>query len=222
MKYLSAWVDQVRKDGQPVCGDVTLYRRQQDRTIFILSDGVGSGEFANSAATASSIRLLDMLLSHAEPLEACSKEAAYMHGARDKEFPFAAFTAVVLEADGSYQAYAFEAPGPLLISGLRVSTLPRQTRPAGEEQLECFSGRLETGQYLLLFSDGISQAGLGMGFGMGIGEEGTARYLNLRLAAYPDADLRQMLKALSSYTAKISGGRLDDTSLALLECVEEG
>ena len=61
-----------------------------------------------------------------------------------------------------------------------------------------------------------------MGFGYGIGEQGAARYLNLRLSAYPEADLRQLMHDLSSYTAKISGGRLDDTSLALLECVEEG
>lgn len=221
MKYLSAWVDQARKDGHKVCGDVTLYRRQNGQTFFILCDGVGSGEYANRAALASSGRLMDLLLAGKDPAAACAGEAAYMHQARSGEFPFAAFTAVTMAGDGSYAAYAFEAPGPLLISGGRVSTLPRQTRPAGEESIDCFAGSLQAGQYLLLFSDGVSQAGLGMGFGYGIGEGGAARYLNLRLAAYPDADLRRLLRDLSAYTAKISGGRLDDTSLALLECVEE-
>ena len=221
MKYFSAWVDQVRKDGQNVCGDVTIYRRKNGQTFFILCDGVGSGEYANNAAAACSARLMEMLLNADDPGEACAKEASYMHRARSEEFPFAAFTTVVLNSDGQYEAYAFEAPGPLFISRNRVSPLPRETRPAGEESIECFSGRLQTGEYLLLVSDGVTQAGLGMGFGYGIGEQGTARYLNLRLAAYPDADLRQLVRDLSSYTAKISRGHLDDTSLALLECVEE-
>ena len=221
MKYLSAWVDQTSKDGQQVCGDVTVYRRQNGQTFFILCDGMGSGEFANSAANACTQRLMGLFLDGCDPAEACAKEAAYMRRARSEEFPVAAFTAVVLESDGSYSAYAYEAPGPLHISRNRVSTLPRETRPAGEESIECFSGRLDEGERLLLISDGVSQAGLGMGFGYGIGEQGAARYLNLRLSAYPEADLRQLMHDLSSYTAKISGGRLDDTSLALLECVEE-
>ena len=185
MKYLSAWVDQTSKDGQQVCGDVTVYRRRNGQTFFILCDGMGSGEFANNAANACTERLMTMLLESADPAEACAKEAAYMHRARSEEFPFAAFTAVVLESDGSYSAYAYEAPGPLHISRNRVSTLPRQTRPAGEETIECFSGRMQPGEYLLLISDGVSQAGLGMGFGYGIGEQGAARYLNLRLSAHP-------------------------------------
>ena len=221
MKYLSTWVEHVRKDGQNVCGDVSVCRRQNGQTYFILCDGVGSGEYANGAANACVDRLMGQLLAASDPAAACAEEAAYMHQARDAEFPFAAFTAVVLNDDGSYAAYAFEAPGPLHICGTRVSVLPRETMAAGEESIECFSGRLENGEYLLLISDGVSQAGLGKGFGYGIGEQGAARYLNLRLAAYPDADLRKMLQALASYTAKISGGYLDDTSLALLQCVEE-
>ena len=221
MKFLSAWVEQVRKDGQSVCGDVTLYRRINGQTYFILCDGVGSGEYANSAALASTDRLMELLLTADDPAAACAEEAAYMHRARYEKFPFAAFTAVVLDEDGSYRAYAFEAPGPLHISHNHVSTLRREYRAAGDETIECFSGRLQPGEYLLLLSDGISQAGLGRGFGYGIGEEGTARYLNLRLSAYPGADLHRLMQDLCSYTAKISGGYLDDTSLALLECVEE-
>ncbi|MBR5429275.1 MAG: SpoIIE family protein phosphatase [Firmicutes bacterium] len=220
MKYLSAWVEQVRKEGESVCGDVTVYRRENGQTYFILCDGVGSGEYANGAALKSCERLMPQLLTE-DPETACAREAAYMHQARSAEFPFAAFTAVVLDADGHYIAYAFEAPGPLHISKKRVSVLPRETVAAGEESMQRFSGQLQPGEYLLLLSDGVTQAGLGMGFGYGIGEQGTARYLNLRLSAYPDADLRELMRDLCSYTAKISGGRLDDTSLALLECREE-
>lgn len=221
MMFLSAWVEQVRKDGQSVCGDVTVYRRQNGQTFFILCDGIGSGEYANSAATACSARLMALLQETDDPAAACAMEAASMHRARSEDYPFAAFTTVVLDSDGSYTAYAFEAPGPLHIRRNHVSTLPHSSRQAGEESIHCFSGALQPGEYLLLLSDGVTQAGLGRGFGYGIGEQGAARYLELRLGAYPEADLRQLLRDLCSYTAKISGGYLDDTSLALLECVEE-
>ena len=88
---------------------------------------------------------------------------------------------------------------------------------AGYEIVGESFGELEQNDSLVLFSDGVSQAGLGTGYNFGIGSQGVATFLN-RNANLP---LETMMRKICQMTRKVSGDRCkDDTTLAALTCRE--
>jgi hypothetical protein len=145
--------------------------------------------------------------------------AASMHRARKEEVPFSAFSTVVILPDGSFTAYSYEAPKPILIQNNRAMVLNPRFYTAGFEVIGEVSGTLHLGDSLLLFSDGVSQAGLGHGFGMGIDSEGVADFIN---RSYKPSDRISCIpENVLAMCKQISGNRFeDDTTLAMLHCRE--
>ena len=78
-----------------------------------------------------------------------------------------------------------------------------------------YTGRFHVDDYLLLTSDGVTQAGMGHGFHLGIGSDGIAESIS---RSFRDGDdIKVLVEGLLQTCSDISGGKHeDDTSLALL------
>jgi hypothetical protein len=116
---------------------------------------------------------------------------------------------------GHFTVYAYEAPSPVFIHEGAASVLSPRLYTYNQEEIGEFSGLFQTGDSLLLPSDGVTQAGLGHGYGLGVGEEGIADFINRN---YPE-DIGALPQKIADFCASLSNGRHeDDTTLALLNC----
>ncbi|PKL42457.1 MAG: hypothetical protein CVU86_00925 [Firmicutes bacterium HGW-Firmicutes-11] len=217
MKFFEDTVCQVNKKNQIVCGDAIVCERTIEYTTYILCDGIGSGVYANIAAITCANRLMELSKSGLSMRTACEMVADSMHRAREEHIPFSAFTAVRILKDGQFTVYSYESPNPVMIrSGIARALKPTFFKAGYEVVGECF-GSLEHEDAILIFSDGISQAGLGRGSSLGIGSEGVAEFYNRSLL--PQRKARQIPTELLHHVASFSGGNHeDDSTVVLLEC----
>jgi hypothetical protein len=219
VKFYASTIYQECKTGHQVCGDAADCIRTSTSTVMILCDGVGSGCYANIAALMCLGRLSELCSSSLSFKEACSLVASSMHRARSENIPFAAFSAVKLFQDGHFKAYTYESPTPIIIrkNGKATNLKAERFITAGYEVLGEYYGMLEIGDRFLMFSDGVSQAGLGNEYLFGIDSKGVADYIT----EIHDAPPMTLLKKIANMTKEISGGRTqDDTTLAMLQCRE--
>ena len=183
MKFFADITAQNYKHGQRICGDAFACERDERGVVFIICDGIGSGMYANIAAISCVSRLKELLSRGVSLRAAAEMVAASMHKAREAEIPFAAFCAAAISPDGHYSVYTYESPAPIRIADGVAEALAPEFYTAGYEVVGEASGLLENGDGLLLFSDGVSQAGLGHGYAWGIGPDGVAAFVNKELAA---------------------------------------
>lgn len=217
MKFYEDLAVQCRKHGERVCGDVYVCDKGITGAVFIVCDGIGSGPYANIAAISCASRLRELVAQGVVPRRAADMVAASMHKAREQEIPFSAFSLAHILPDGRFAIYVYESPEPVLIVGGLAQVLDPVFHPAGYEVLGEASGQLATGDSLLLFSDGVSQAGLGHGYAWGLGAKGAADFINKEFAA--GNPVISLPRSLAEMCAAISGGRFeDDTTCLLIYC----
>ena len=214
MKFFEDIAAQNLKHGQRVCGDAFVCERDEQGTIIIICDGIGSGMYANIAAISCAARLKELLSRGVSLRAAAEMTAASMHKAREAEIPFSAFSAANIAPDGHFGIYTYESPAPVRIADGAAEALTPEFYTAGYEVVGESAGSLDDGDSLVLFSDGVSQAGLGHGYAWGIGSEGVAAFINKELAA--GHELRLLPQSINAMAAAISGGRYEDDATCLL------
>ncbi|HPF86652.1 MAG TPA: SpoIIE family protein phosphatase [Candidatus Limiplasma sp.] len=213
--YTELLLKQVNKRHYRECGDQSEIVRTMEHTDFILSDGIGSGSYANIAARLNNSRILHLMQSGVSIHPACEKALKLMHRARTEKVPFAAFNVARIMKGGQFTSLSFEAPVPLLIRDGIVQQLRTTYYTLSNEVVSETSVLLKEGDSMIFFTDGVTQAGLGRGHGMGWGTEGFQDLLQKCISAgmtYDDA-----LDIILMKTKSLSGNEHgDDTSLALI------
>lgn len=219
MKFFEDTTAQNLKHGQRVCGDAFICERDEQGTLAVICDGIGSGMYANIAAISCVARLRELLQQGVSLRAAAEMVAASMHKAREAEIPFSAFSAVSISPDGHFSIYTYESPAPVRIADGIAEALTPVFYTAGYEVVGEISGLLDIGDSLALFSDGVSQAGLGHGYAWGIGSEGVATFIAKELA--DGKSLSALPQSINTMAAAISGERYeDDATCMLLHCRE--
>ncbi|MDR2197885.1 MAG: serine/threonine-protein phosphatase [Deltaproteobacteria bacterium] len=215
MNFLEDAFVQKYKEGNTVCGDFYVAERHSRGSIFVVCDGIGSGVYANIAAITCAERIMELFRLGMSVRDISETVAASMHRARTEDIPFSAFVAAIVFPDGRFLAYNYENPAPILIRAGRAAALEPMVYGAGLELIGEMSGSLEEGDVLLLFSDGVSQAGLGYGYDMGVGTAFVADFITAELSKGVLA--RDVPERILEMCESVSGGAFrDDTSLVSL------
>jgi len=219
MKFFDDFLCQKNKKKHEVCGDFCLYERMAMGTVYVLCDGVGSGIYANISAITCANRILELIRRGMSIRMTSETVAASMHRARKEDIPFSAFSVALISNEGQFTVYSYESPNPILMQNGHSKVLTPRFYTAGFEVIGESSGVLNLGDSLLMFSDGVSQAGLGHGHGMGIGSDGVSSYINMNYK--PNDNIANLSKRIVDMCKKVSGGNHeDDTTLILLNCRE--
>lgn len=177
-------VQQKRPKGETACGDVfqSSIFREEERTILVLSDGIGHGIKASVLATLTSTMALKYTQLHTKP-EIAAKFIMQALPKSDEKESYATFTIIELEDDGKVRIVNFDNPCVLIIrNGIAIQPKEYELTIRGEENqgkvLHCkeFVARKE--DRIIFTSDGVPQSGLGnkrypMGWGTGRLEEFT-------------------------------------------------
>jgi hypothetical protein len=213
--YTELLLKQVNKKRYRECGDQAEIVRTMEHTDFILADGIGSGSYANIAARMCISRILCLMRSGVSIHNACEKVLKLMHRARSEKVPFAAFNIARILKGGQLTCLSFEAPPPLLVRDGVVQKLRVTHYTLSNEVVSETSVLLKEGDAMVFFTDGVTQAGLGRGLGMGWGEDGFMDLYQKCLSA--GMTVEDALDIILMKTKALSGNEHgDDTSIAVL------
>ncbi len=206
------------KAGQTVCGDVFASRRilQEDRIVSVLSDGLGSGIKAGVLASLTATFAGRCVAGSLEARKTAELIMSILPVCRERRIAYATFTIADVGRDGTTVLVEFGNPPALWMRGGSPLPIPRQalslTRPDGVEDVLWFS-RFEAGidDRLVLFSDGLSQAGMGRrATPLGWGNENVAQTVAAILREQPGTSARQLVDILLQRARRYDQGAAKD------------
>lgn len=158
--FLQIGHSSVNKKNELLCGDFYTIVKNLDTTTIVLSDGLGSGVKANILATLTS-KILSTLLSKNLPIE----ESVYTIArtlpiCKDRKLAYATFSAIQIK--GSH-AYLIQYDNPEIIILRNGKNLPYRSTRTFIEEKEIYESnvQIQKDDMIILFSDGVTYAGLG-------------------------------------------------------------
>jgi hypothetical protein len=159
---------QIFKKGQLVGGDVFLSQRSGDenRTVSVLSDGLGSGVKANVLATLTTTLAARCIDGRVSPRRTAQVIMQSLPECSIRKISYATFTIVEIGGDRSVKIVEFDNPPYLLIRDGEL-VRPERTSVSIESSIHSrntlFSSRfkLMNGDRIIIFSDGVTQSGMG-------------------------------------------------------------
>jgi len=198
-------------EGQ-VCGDVLWIEKTPSETVILLADGMGHGIKAHISATFYVSRFAELLHRGFSFRDAFTQTVITLHQARGTENPYAVMTCVRILNTGSCVILSYEMPSPLLLRDGYCHIAPLVKHSLGKECIGEYEWQMQYEDGFYLFSDGISQAGMGMGLSWGWGSEGVEYFLRSKPRHYEHGiqscrDIINQVKFLNK------GHRGDDLSI---------
>ncbi|MGH0054378.1 MAG: SpoIIE family protein phosphatase, partial [Sphaerochaetaceae bacterium] len=199
---------QIYKHGQKIGGDVFLLSRQDasKQVVCTLSDGLGSGVKANvlaslTARMAHKLSFSPMDLTHSAKLIMNTLPVC-----KERKISYATFTIADLRRNNTDKVLVnlveYDNPSALLFQGSNSISWERdridlmregafKQEVLGHSHLE-----LSVGSRLLIFSDGVTQAGMGKALPLGWRLEGVGSYAQKVIASNPDISSHDLARAI--------------------------
>lgn len=152
----------VNKHGQKLCGDFFHVRKDGSRSIAVLSDGLGSGVKANILATLT-VQIFSTMMANGIPLSTCIETVAKtLPVCKVRRLAYSTFTVLQVDAEKNEGYLAqFDSPPVILLREGKNCPYERIRRVIEEKEVEESVIRLQVGDMLVFFSDGVTNVGLG-------------------------------------------------------------
>ncbi len=209
---------QQNKHGNTVCGDQVVISREGDRVRLVLSDGLGSGIQACIASTLTST-LVSGLTGHGLSLEDCIRGIdAVLPVTKKHKLAYATFSLIATEGR-QVRIIQYDSPAAVFLRDGVSLDYPFRPRTVLGKELQESLLTMKSGDMLVLFSDGVSEAGRGVTTYSGWDRRKMEDYLFR--SVHPDdcarhvaANIISAVQALDLYEFH------DDTSVAVLRLRE--
>lgn len=165
--FIEVACSQISEKGQSVSGDVYLKERYNGHTIFILSDGAGSGIRANVIASV----IASMALNYTKeqrpmPQTARAVIETFARGQHSNDLMQATFSIVDIDDNGEVNMLEFANPQALFIRNEKQLEIPRQREiitVGREHYLAVYLSNItmKEGDRIVMYTDGVSLSGYG-------------------------------------------------------------
>ncbi|MCK9320642.1 MAG: SpoIIE family protein phosphatase [Bacteroidales bacterium] len=170
--FIEAGSFQQNKHGNIVCGDTVLMHKsiEENRTIAVVSDGLGSGVKANVLSTMTASMALNFSIRR-EPIVRTAKiimDTLPIDSVRN--ISYATFSIIDIESDGNAKFVEYDNPPLILIRDGQLYKLEKEetlikreaNQIEGNDRMVMLSNiELQKEDRLICFSDGVSQSGIG-------------------------------------------------------------
>lgn len=223
--YIEVAYDQRNYGEERICGDVFVSRKikEENRTIAVLSDGMGHGVKANVLATLTATMAVNFTREHKAVDRIAEMIMNTLPVCSQRHMSYSTFTIVDIEHDGPITILEYDNPQSIILRDNKPFNpgwnclILKSDKNAGKEILSCqFQPRKE--DRIIFCSDGVAQSGLGtdrypLGWGRDNMEEYAIRLIgnNPRISAARLATkLVQMAHKNDDFHSK------DDTSCAAI------
>ncbi len=200
-------VSQLNKHNQEVCGDSVEWV-QGPSTIVVMADGLGSGAKAHTLSSLTAKMAATMLARNMPVEEVIDSIAAALPACVTQQLAYSTFT--ILQVTPDNNAHFVEYDNPLVFRGRGSELLPVERSKriySGCAVFEsCFP--IQDGDWMVMISDGVLDAGIGGILNLGWGWERVGDYLKW-VAPHKD-DARSLAQSLCDATLKSYAGKPGD------------
>ncbi|MDR2754414.1 MAG: SpoIIE family protein phosphatase [Planctomycetaceae bacterium] len=215
---------QFNHDGESVCGDDFLFERSEteNRHLAVLSDGLGSGIKANLLATMTTTMALRFIRSNIDILQSAEVIMDTLPVCEVRKISYATFTIFDLQIGG--KSRIIEMDNPAFIHLRNNCDLKVERRDLISERWVSRKVRLSEihaiiGDRLIVFSDGVTQAGLGRkGYKFGWRREGALAFIKKQIENTPDISARELSHAvvMAARNCNENNACIDDISCMVI------
>lgn len=159
----------LHKEGQQICGDVVMHKRipEENRTIVVLSDGLGSGVKANILATMTASMLINFTKVNTSIMHTVKTIMKSLPVDSVRQISYATFTLLDIQDDGRVKMVEFGNPSAIVLRDKKTLSLIKSEMFveaksfASPQRIFTSDFRLKKGDLVIICSDGVSQSGLG-------------------------------------------------------------
>jgi hypothetical protein len=223
--YLDIFCTQQNRHLQRICGDVFLSQRikEENRTIVILSDGMGHGVKANILATLSATMAMSFTKNHRDPFKIAEILLNTLPVCSVRKMSYATFTIVEINHNKVVQIINYDNPKTIVLRGKKNIELQWQClwlnnpKLKGREILTC-SFQSEENDRIVILTDGVIQAGMGtnnMPFGWGL--ENVTQYIISNIAKDKNISSEKLSENIVAQAIKYDNYQPgDDTSACVI------
>jgi len=179
--YIEVGVFQKSHIGERICGDVFLSKKikEENRTIVVLSDGMGHGVKANLLATLTATMALNFTVEHKDVHKIAEIIMNTLPVCSERKISYSTFTIIDVEDNGQTTIINYDNPECVVMRGHEVfkpkwHTITLDAGIYGEKEIMACTFQAQKEDRMVMLTDGITQSGLGKGtYLLGFGWENT-------------------------------------------------
>ncbi|MDN5298562.1 MAG: hypothetical protein PWP51_1115 [Clostridiales bacterium] len=171
----------LNKHGEELCGDKVEILKTEDRTIIVLADGLGSGVKANILATLTTKIVMTMLRSGAELDDTIDTIINTLPVCSVRKIGYATFSIIEIDSKLNCRMIEFDNPPIFFMRKQQLVALEKTEIILSGKKLKRSQMKLEVGDTLVLCSDGVIHAGVGVLLNHGWEWSHVAAYLEEQL-----------------------------------------
>ncbi len=193
--FIDSGYTSLNKKGEELCGDRVECATSGKYLTAVLCDGMGSGVKANILATLSS-KILCTMLSSGVPIRDCIETLiASLPVCKVRNVAYATFSVCHIDDEGKGELLEFDNPAAILIRGGEALDLERQKSEVCGKTVYRTPLALRADDALVITSDGVEHAGIGMLLNFGWERPQIKDYL--RRAIRPEMSARAISASLA-------------------------
>ena len=202
---------QLIKHGEVTCGDSVEVVYTPEETFVVLSDGLGSGVKANILSNLT-VKIISKMVSHHVPLQDIVETIiGTLPVCSVRGLAYSTFTLLRITPDGMVDIIDFDGLPPITVSKGVVEVVERTSELVLGKQINKAQIQLKEDDYLLITSDGVTEAGLGLTLSFGLQTAGLVKALKEHVKDNKSAQdlVNQVIDICMSYYINEPG---DDTT----------
>ncbi len=219
--FIEVACEQRNYGNERICGDVFISRKvkEENRTIVVLSDGMGHGVKANVLATLTATMAVNFTMEHKSADRIAEIIMNTLPVCSERHMSYSTFTIVDIEHDGMTTILEYDNPQTIILRGNKpfdpgwTCLVLNSEKNSGKEILSCqFQPRIE--DRIVFCSDGIAQSGLGSDkYPLGWGREQMEAYAIRLLDGNPNLSASRLAVKMVNMAHRNDGYvSKDDTS----------
>ena len=181
--------------GEELCGDhVDIVEENEDSTVIVLADGLGSGVKASILSTLTS-KIISTMMAAGLPIEECvSTIAATLPVCSVRGVAYSTFTIIHLQNNDIAEIIQYDNPHVIMIRGGEVYDYPKTEMNIDGKKIYKSTLKMCEDDVFIAMSDGCPHAGLGGLYNFGWKREEIAAYMQALVAGgYTAKNLSTML-----------------------------
>ena len=185
----------INHDGEQLCGDhVDIIEQDENSTVIVLADGLGSGVKASILSTLTS-KIISTMLAEGLKVEDCVQTIAQtLPICSVRGVAYSTFTIMHLKGNQSVEIIQYENPNVIFIRDDDIFDYPKEELMIGGKKVLKSIIKLQENDCMIAMSDGCPHAGIGISYNFGWKWEDIASYMcGLQMAGFSAKTLAAML-----------------------------
>ena len=185
----------INHDGEQLCGDhIDIVDQNEDSSVIVLADGLGSGVKASILSTLTS-KIISTMLAEGIKLEECvSTIAATLPICSVRGIAYSTFTIVHLIGNETVDIIQYDNPSVIFVRDGEIYDYPKREITICDKNMLRSTVKLQEGDVLIAMSDGCPHAGIGREYNFGWKWEDIAEFMRgMIFAGYNAKTLATML-----------------------------